>query len=294
MSLWLSLLLTVSVQTAPTVVTARNHAELPVVSPDGEWVAFVSDRAGADQVFVINADGTREHPVTAPRKDQGNVQWTADGRHLHFSVFADKVSRLYEVDPDGTGEHELLFVPGRGLQIAPDGHHLVYGGGTSWTTTQFTVAEIEAGSWRHARLINDGKSIAWNAKWSPDGKSIAFTGRGAGEVLQVFVVDADGTQLRQLTHHTKAEGGAQVPAWSRDGSWIAYQVNSEGHRAHVWVIKSDGTQAHALNPHTEAYLEETPAWFPDGRRLAFQSNRSGQMEVWVMNLDATGLRQLTK
>ena len=48
-----------------------------------------------------------------------------------------------------------------------------------------------------------------------------------------------------------------------------------------------------LASHTEAYLDETPSWFPDGKRLAFQSNRTGRMEVWVMNADGSAARQLS-
>jgi TolB protein len=42
------------------------------------------------------------------------------------------------------------------------------------------------------------------------------------------------------------------------------------------------------------YLDELPAWFPDGTRIAFQSNRTGSWEIWVMNADDSGVRQLTR
>jgi len=62
----------------------------------------------------------------------------------------------------------------------------------------------------------------------------------------------------------------------------------------VWVIDAAGGQTRKLAAHTALYLDETPAWFPDSKRLAFQSDRSGRMEVWVMNADGTGARQITK
>jgi TolB protein len=49
-----------------------------------------------------------------------------------------------------------------------------------------------------------------------------------------------------------------------------------------------------LNPHASPYLDETPSWFPDGKRIAFQSDRSGRMEIWVMNTDGSGATQVTK
>ena len=54
-----------------------------------------------------------------------------------------------------------------------------------------------------------------------------------------------------------------------------------------------GILARKLAAHAEGTADEVPAWFPDGRRIAFQSDRSGSMEIWVMNADGTGLRQVT-
>jgi TolB protein len=52
-------------------------------------------------------------------------------------------------------------------------------------------------------------------------------------------------------------------------------------------------EAHKLEAHEQPYLDETPFWFPDGKRIAFQSNRTGRMEVWVMNADGSRQRQVT-
>jgi Tol biopolymer transport system component len=51
--------------------------------------------------------------------------------------------------------------------------------------------------------------------------------------------------------------------------------------------------ARKLGEHDQAYLDETPSWFPDGQRIAFQSNRTGQMEIWVMNADGSYQREVT-
>ena len=146
------------------------------------------------------------------------------------------------------------------------------------------------------RQITDGSSIAWNSHWSPDGKRIAFTGRNdpKGEVA-VFVMNVDGSELRQVTHLSSEEGGAQWPAWSPDGRQFAVQVNSRKQKntAYIWIVDAATGDAHKLGAHDQPYLDETPSWFPDGKRIAFQSNRTGRMEVWVMNADGSGQRQVT-
>jgi Tol biopolymer transport system component len=45
--------------------------------------------------------------------------------------------------------------------------------------------------------------------------------------------------------------------------------------------------------HDRPYLDETPSWFPDGKRIAFQSDRTGVMQIWVMNADGSDVRQVT-
>jgi TolB protein len=73
-----------------------------------------------------------------------------------------------------------------------------------------------------------------------------------------------------------------------------YSRNATENIAHIWIVEVKSGAVNRLNPHTTPYLDETPSWFPDGKRIAFQSDRSGRMEVWVMNADGTGSKQVTK
>jgi Tol biopolymer transport system component len=163
----------------------------------------------------------------------------------------------------------------------------------TWMASKLTISAADGSG---PKEITDGSSIAWNSQWSPDGKMIAFTGRDdpKGE-LAVYLMNADGSSVRHLTHVAPEEGGAQVARWSPDGTRLAFQVNSRTQKgsAHVWIIDLATGATRKLASHSEAYLDETPSWFPDGKRLAFQSNRTGTMEVWVMNADGSGARQLT-
>lgn len=269
-----------------------QNGSLPVVSPDGSRIAFTSNRGGMNDVFVISTNGKDERQLTNTRESEGNLAWTASGKHILFSVFKDDTSHLYEIDPDGKNQRELASVPGRAPTLSPDGRRLVYMAGT-WTATRLMVSALDG---TNAKQINDGSSIAWNNHWSPDGKLIAFTGRNDpnGE-LAVYVMDADGSSRRQVTHISADEGGAQWPVWSTDSRRLAIQVNSRTQKnsAHIWIVDVATGFARKLAAHTERYLDETPSWFPNGKRIAFQSNRTGKMEVWVMNADGSGAKQIT-
>ena len=83
-----------------------------------------------------------------------------------------------------------------------------------------------------------------------------------------------------------------MPAWSSDGRQLAIQVSGK-EVGHIWLVDLATGDARKLAAHTTPYLDEVPAWFPDGGRVAFQSNRTGRMEIWVMNADGSGQRQVT-
>jgi Tol biopolymer transport system component len=267
------------------------HGAQPIVSPDGSRILFVSNRGGAQDLFLIAADGTGETQLTHTPEEESAPGWTADGKRVLFSVFANDASRLYSIDPDGKNQREIASVAGRAPTLSPDGKRLVYMAGT-WTATRLMVSSADGSN---AKQINDGSSIAWNNHWSPDGKRIAFTGRpDSREGVAVFVMNADGSGRRQVTHFAPADGRAQWPVWSPDGRELAIQSNDlEAHTCHIWIVDAATGAARKLAAHTEPYLDETPSWFPDGKRIAFQSNRTGRMEVWVMNADGSGQRQVT-
>jgi TolB protein len=278
---------------------AASHAPAPVingglpeVSPDGLHIAFVSNRAGNDDLFLISTNGSGEMQLTRTPEHESPEGWAGNGKQVLFSVFSNDTSRLYSIDRKGIDQRQIGSVSGRAPTLSPDGKRLLYIAGT-WTAMRLMVSALDGSN---AQPITDGSSIAWNSHWSPDGKRIAFTGRNEpkGE-LAVFVMNADGSASHQVTHIAAEEGGAQWPVWSPDGRQIAIQVNkrTQKNSSHIWVVNVVTGEAHLLAAHDQPYVDETPSWFPDGKRIAFQSNRTGRMEIWVMNVDGSGQRQVT-
>jgi Tol biopolymer transport system component len=268
------------------------NGSVPVVSPNGKEIAFLSDRTGGvDDVYVISVDGKNERQLTSTPEAEADLAWTREGK-LMSSIFKDGLSHVYLMDRNGNNRREFAQVPGRAVRLSPDEQRLLYMGG-SFTASKLTISAFDGSN---PKEITDGSSIAWNSRWSPDGKVIAFTGRDDPKSeIAVFLINADGSSVRHLTHVPAAEGGAQSPRWSPDGKRLAFQVNSRTQKgsAHIWVFDLATGEARKLAPHTQSYLDETPSWFPDGKRLAFQSNRTGRMEIWVMNADGSAARQVT-
>jgi hypothetical protein len=131
--------------------------------------------------------------------------------------------------------------------------------------------------------------------FSPDGETIVFVSRRQGND-SLFLVNADGTDLRRLTSPT-TDGGDSWPAWSPDGREIVFGSDRAGAGADdLWIIGVDGAnprQLTELGPGTTTFW---PSWSPDGTLIAFASNfeTAGAFEVYTIRPDASDLRRLTR
>lgn len=147
--------------------------------------------------------------------------------------------------------------------------------------------------------------------WSPDGRQIAFTrNEDVGEFTtftdnDVFVMDADGGNVRQLTPERDGSSSSQ-PAWSPDGRHIAYvrgqSTASEVVAAtalafgEVRVMDAEGGETTTL---TRDEPDATPAWSPDGREIVFVrghdlNKASGDMDIFIVDVAGGTARPLTR
>lgn len=124
--------------------------------------------------------------------------------------------------------------------------------------------------------------------WAPQGRRIAFTARTSEHDRDIWIVDADGTDLHRL---------AKTPRlwewdvdWSPAGNRIAFSSVSF-HAVQLYVMDVNGKHRRVLNPDWRRLQAAMPEWSPTGRKLAFMGFGQGQSglkdaEIWVAN--ATG------
>lgn len=265
----------------------------PAVSPDGERIAFVSNRDGMENVYVIQVDGRGERRVS--RRGGRLPQWARGDTDLLFTGTEADSNKIFSIPPDASVPRLVTTVVGRSPVLSPDRSRVLYSLGP-WSATELIVDPVAGGEMRRVAGGRSGGTVlkAWNGAWSPDGKQIAYAFGDTTRVLTIHIVNADGSGDHAVATITAQYGSAQMPAWSPDGSRLAFQVNGgKGQPAHIWLAYTKSGEAWQLNTHTDPYVDEVPAWFPDGRRLAFQSDRSGSMQVWVMNDDGSEAKQVT-
>lgn len=271
-----------------------SNGEVPVVSPDGSHIAFASNRNGSYDLYVISADGSGELQLTHARKYDNPIGWSADSKQIIFSYGAGDTGHttiIGIIDIDGKNQHVIGQLPGGSVALSPDRKRVTYMSGT-WTSMKLMLASLDGSD---AKPITDGSSVAWNSSWSPDGKHIAITTRKDPKgPLRVYIMNTDGSARHDATDIPVTEGQVQWPRWSRDGRYIATQVSDlTAHSSHIWTVDVATGKGTKLAPHDRPYNDETPSWFPDGKSLAFQSDRTGKIEIWVMDADGSHQRQVT-
>ena len=283
----------------------------------GSRIAFTSFRNGSFDLYVMNADGSKQRRLTTPAGNTTPPAWSPDGRRIAFvsgrgtcildvRFVSERNAGTGDVDisvanADGSGLRRLTRGPGVDCAPAwsPDGRKiafqrsLVRREGDRVVGFEFDIYVINAHGSGERNLTGDAVS-AGGPLWSPDGRRIAFWSGPDGNGW-VYVMNADGSERRML-----ARNHGYV-AWSPDGRKILLkrggaQDDRRGvgaTKAHAVVANADGSGLRTLT-RIAGVNGTLVSWSPDGRKIVFVSDRDGNVEIYAINADGSGQRNLTR
>jgi Tol biopolymer transport system component len=242
----------------------------------GSQIAFSSNGAGLQAIFVVNPDGSSLRRLSPSGASDRNPVWSPDGSRILFSSGGD----LYVMNRDGTARTRVVDAQNViAYRWSPDASMIAY------TQERPVDDDVFEDLWV---VRSDGSSaipIASNATyptWAPDGRRIAYASDRAGD-QQVHIINSDGTGDVALT---AAPVVARQTSWSPDGSAIAF-VNVPDRS--IQLINPDGSGL--VNLTQGQGEDDSPVWSPDSRMLTFATgspNQPLESEVAVMNRDGTG------
>lgn len=136
-----------------------------------------------------------------------------------------------------------------------------------------------------AHPASDGGEV-----WSPDSSQIVFSSWRDNDIKQIFIMNADGSKVRQLTYGPHRD--LSNPVWSPDGSQLALSLDFE-----LVIMHSDGSNPHQITDLPDNWPDQL-AWSPDGSMISFVSEvraADGQLweQIFVIKPDGSELKQLT-
>lgn len=228
-----------------------------------------------------------------------------------------KTSALFVINSDGSGERQLTDPARRVADIqpdwAPDGSKIVFERdlqrGQLWTvnTDGGGLQRLSPNCLADPPKCDDRLDPAF----SPDGKTIVFW-RGWGPVndklnqikySELFLMDADGTHVRQLTHSTPWADDDKGGMWSPDGRRLVFErvTSAAGKPAHstaLFIVNADGTHTRQLTPWNLDGGAERPGWSPDGQWILFRTYPGNDAtapggNLYLVRPDGSGLKQFT-
>ena len=262
------------VPTATPTPTATNtptatptHTPVPTATPTPTpltgRIAFESGRDGGEgDIYVMNADGSNVTRLTnRPEHYDNSPAWSPDGRQI---VYQSSQDENWE-----TGNWEIYVMNADGSNV-----------------TRLT---------HHPELDRYPKRDRYPT-WSPDGRRIAFHSNrdGADGVFNIYVMNADGSNVTRLTNRLKSGWN---PAWSPDGRRISFYSLRAGN-LDIYVMDADGADVTRLTNHPgqnagQNVVPQPHAWSPDGSHIAFSSFRAGNFDIYVMDTDGSNVTRLT-
>jgi hypothetical protein len=228
----------------------------PTWSPDGTKIAFVSDRDGNQDIWVMDSHGSNLSNLTREEAKDYSPAWSPNGDWIAFASVRDSPYwELYLMRPDGSDVQRLTWwedASDWSPTWSPDGMRLAF-------------ASKRDGNWEIYAMDRDGSNLVrltdnladdTNPAWSPDGSRIAFesTREGYTDVFVMPVIGGEALNLTKLPWATDLG-----PTWSPDGGRIAFYSDRDGDWD-IYVMASDGSGVTKLTG--DNTNDQLPAWRP--------------------------------
>jgi eukaryotic-like serine/threonine-protein kinase len=263
----------------------------PSWSPDGKWIAFTTTKAGNSSLWSISVAGDElKRLVPSNFMKAINPVYSPDGETLYFSGFSGATSGLWQIrvsPTTGDSQADPELIMGASLAnflnrftLSSNGKKIAYS--LAQTISNLYSLPISAtrdeATGAPVPLTNDTSLRHLAPFFSPDGNKVAFGQLRAGVGEDIFLIDADGKNLTQVTSDPSMDN---VPTWFPKGDRLAFLSSRKGHSALWSIALANGKEEFLvdLGPGVD-HLRVSP----DGRLVAFNTKSGGTTKVSVVPL----------
>jgi Tol biopolymer transport system component len=268
-----------------------------------ERIVFASKRGGSSDLYVMNGDGSGLRRLTRTPTEERPTGWSPDGTAIAF---------VRQREPGGGGDLYVIGSDASGERRVTDGQVRVSDAAWSPDGSRFAVTTCDQRTCRIETIDADGGGrrgltegpFDLAPSWSPDGARLVFVhveGQSHDRHLELYLINADGSGRRRLTHNRFLDSG---PAWSPDGRTIAFLSNRapsarclwhdcSGSTSELYTMNADGGPVTRLTHHLAD--DVSPRWSTGGEKIVFARIRDERddYEIYAMNADGGCETRLT-
>jgi hypothetical protein len=241
--------------------------QAPAWTGDGKKILFSSTRpifpmSTDDNVLIMGVDGSLPTPLTESTANETHPSTSVGGSQISFRSTLTGAEDIYVMNRDGSNEHVIFSHAAIDTDpnMSPDGKRVAYmsraqAGTGDW---DILVGSTDGGILTNLTLNDNGANL--EPDWSPDGSKIAFVSSRNGGDLDIFTMNADGSNVKVLLDNTAND---TRPAWSPDGTKIAFNsdMDAPGVNNEIYVMNADGTGTPTRITNNPAN-DVAPAWQP--------------------------------
>jgi dipeptidyl aminopeptidase/acylaminoacyl peptidase len=276
----------------------RKHSDFaPRWSPDGQFLAFLSDRNGTSQIHILPLAGGETQQISNLNQDITEYNWRPDGKAFVAHSAWKPIDDLNQPDTSSISvEYTRLDEQFDGLGYKQGRHQ------------QLWLIPLDGTS---TRLTSESVDIIQSC-WSPDGSEIAFCANRRPDPdlsvsMALWVLSISTGQMRCLTSE---DGSVFMPSWSPDGQTIAYYYSkdqTETSNISPWIVNAHDKSA--PRPATSGAVNLTclelivdelhnsmigrPLWFPDSKSLLVTVQERGQIHLYRLDIEHDQVTNLT-
>jgi Tol biopolymer transport system component len=274
----------------------------PAWSPDGKEIVFATapishtplDRPIKSELWVADVE-TGETRLLS-KGDGVQPSWSPNGQRIAYWAL-----------PEGRSQRDIWTLsvedgePRSVTQDAAvdwnpvwsrDGRYLYFSSdrGGSMNLWRVPIDEVTGETRGEPEPVTTPSPYAHHASFSADGSKMAFVSTTIQDRLHKVSFDpASNTVMDSPQPIAPDLRAIESPQPSPDGEWLVFFTTAP--QEDIYLMRIDGSSRLQLT--NDSHRDRRPRWSPDGEKIAFYSNRSGSYEVWTINRDGTGLRQMT-